>query len=173
LAEHENTLFGECRRLDGYRVGQDVDSDQRELLTPGPGNKLLGRRVVPHMLIAIGNHGASAIPAALANDVDFRSKKGVGVADNGSDVEIVLPVLDGDVEAVASLVQVGDDRFPVPIAIRVDHVSAVTVRQQFRIQTWVIGPRFRVGTNPYLPWWVIGVHSTRLPPGEGGAMTRH
>ena len=173
MAEDKDALLGECRRFDGRRVGQDIDSDQRKLFTPGPGNERFGRGVVPHMLVAIGDHGTPAIPAPFADDVDLRGKEGVRVAHNGSDVEIVLPILDRDVEAVASLIQVGDDRFSKPIAIRVDHVSPVAVRQQFRIQTWVIRPRRRVRTDPDLPWWVVTVHSARLLPGEGTAETRH
>jgi hypothetical protein len=34
--------------------------------------------------------------------VDLGGEEGVGRADDGADVEVVLPVLDGDVEAVAA-----------------------------------------------------------------------
>ena len=52
----------------------------------------------------------------------------------------MLPVLDGHVEAVPALVQIGDDRFAGPVAVAVDDVAAIAVLQQLGVVTLVRRP---------------------------------
>ena len=56
-----------------------------------------------------------------------------------ADVEVVLPVLDRDVERVAARVEVGDDRLVAPVAVAVDDVAAVAVREQLGVEARVAG----------------------------------
>jgi hypothetical protein len=63
----------------------------------------------------------------------------------------MLPVLDGDVEAVPSPVEVGDDRVPAPIAIRVDDVAPVTFGEQIWIKARIIRPRLWMRADADLP----------------------
>lgn len=56
--------------------------------------------MVGDVLIAVGDHCSSAVPALIADDVDFFGQKGVGGSNNGADVEIMLPILDCNMEAM-------------------------------------------------------------------------
>jgi len=79
------------------------------------------------MLVAMSRHCSASIPAALADDMYLIRKEGVGVAYDCADVEVVFPILDRNVEAVASTVEVLDDRIDAPVAEFVDHVSIVAI----------------------------------------------
>ena len=46
--------------------------------------------------IFIGTHGAAAIVFFLADDVNNFDIEGVGGTDNGTDVEVVLEIFDGN-----------------------------------------------------------------------------
>ena len=52
------------------------------------------------VLVAVGDHGAATVPAPPADDVEGPGAHGVRRADDRADVEVVAPVLDGDVEVV-------------------------------------------------------------------------
>lgn len=110
---------------------------------------------MPDVLIPVGHHGTPPVPLAPTDDVYFGGQKGIGVADHRSDVEVVLPVLHGDVERMPPLIEIGDDRLARPVAVPVDHVASVAVSEQLRVETGVIGPRLRVRADPHLAF-VIG-----------------
>ena len=90
-------------------------------------------RVVVLVLVAVGDHGPTTVPPTLADDVEGLGVHGVCRADDRPDVEVVAPVLDGDMEVVASRVEVGDDRLLPPVAVGVDDVAAVTVLEEVRV----------------------------------------
>ena len=98
-----------------------------------------------------------------------RGQERVGRAHDRADVEVVLPVLDGDVEVVAPGVEVGDDRLHRPVAVAVDHVAPVSVRQQVRV---VLLPR-RQRSRPTGPTPTssgpcgIGSYGAALPGSSG------
>ena len=89
--------------------------------------------VVPHVLVAVGDHRPAPVPPLAADDVHLAGEEGVGRADDRADVEVVLPVLDGDVEVVAPGVEVGHDRLDRPVAVAVDDVAAVALAEQLRV----------------------------------------
>src|SRR5439155_7724977 len=89
-------------------------------------------------------HRAAAIPSAVAHDVHLSREERIGVADDGADVEVVLPVLDRDVERMTARIEVGDDRLPSPVAVTVDDVTPVALAQQGRIEVIALGPRLRM-----------------------------
>ena len=60
--------------------------------------------------------------------------EGIRSAHHGSDVGIVLEVLDGDMQGMPALIDVRGDRFPAPVTVGVNHVAAITLAQQL----WVI-----------------------------------
>jgi hypothetical protein len=62
--------------------------------------------MVHHVLIAVGDHRAPAVPAAAAHDVDRPGEKGVRVAHDRADVRVVLPVLDRHVEGMTAGIEV-------------------------------------------------------------------
>ena len=96
--------------------------------------------MVMEVLVPVGDHRTSSVPPSFSNDVYTARLKGVGVADDGPDVEVVLPVLDRNVEWVAGFVEVGDDRFALPISIDIDDVSRVAVFQKIGIEVFVLRP---------------------------------
>ena len=82
------------------------------------------------MLVAVGHHRAAPVPAPVADDVHLAGEERVGGADDRADVEVVLPVLDGDVEVVPPGVEVGDDRLHRPVAVAVHDVAPVALGEQ-------------------------------------------
>ena len=58
-----------------------------------------------------------------------------------ADVAVVFPVLDRNVERMPTGVEVSDDRLDRPVAVDVEHIAAITLGQQHRIEAWVVGPR--------------------------------
>jgi hypothetical protein len=106
--------------------------------------------VVADVLVAVGDHRAAAVPAAAAHDVDLRRQERVRVAHDRSDVEVVLPVLDRDVERVPARVEVGHDRVAPPVAVAVDDVAPVALGEQLRVKPGVVRPGLGVGADAYL-----------------------
>ena len=99
--------------------------------------------VVAHVLVAVGHHRAAPVPPPVADDVHLGGQEGVGAAHDRADVEVVLPVLDRDVEVVATGVEVGDDRLHRPVAVAVDDVAPVALGEQLRVVLLTLGPRPR------------------------------
>jgi hypothetical protein len=58
------------------------------------------------VLVAIGHHRTSSIPTTVSDDVNLGSQEGIGGSNNRPDVQIVLPVLNGNVEFVTLCVKV-------------------------------------------------------------------
>ena len=110
-----------------------------QLLLVRPRRELVDVRVVADVLVAVGDHRAAPVPAAVADDVHLGGQERVGVAHDGADVEVVLPVLDRDVERVPARVEVGDDRLAAPVAVAVDDVAGVAVGEQLGVQARVGG----------------------------------
>ncbi len=162
LAEQQYAALGQIGGFDRDCTGQDVDSNDGEPLVDGPFDESHHRGVVHHVQIPIRDHGAAAVPPAFADYVDAGSEKGVRVANDRSDVEIVLPVLDGYVERVPPQIKVGDDRFSRPVAVPIDHIAAIALRQEVGIQARIVGPWLRIRPNPDLPRRVIFGHTSRL-----------
>ena len=59
--------------------------------------------------VFVGDHGAATVVFAFADNVDLGDVEGVGVADDGADIEIVREVFDGDFERNAGFVEVGNN----------------------------------------------------------------
>ncbi len=104
--------------------------------------------MVAYVLVAIGHHRSSAVPATTADDVHRLGQERVGVAHDRADVEVVLPVLDRDVERVPHRVEVGHDRIDAPVPVAIDHIAAIADREQLGIETIIVGPRQRMGAHP-------------------------
>ena len=119
---------------------------------PGVGREvqqLGGGVVVAQPLIAVGHHGAAAIPAPPPDDVHGVDGERVGGAHHRADVGVVAEVLDRDVQRVPAPVDVGDDRLPRPVAVGVDDVAGVAVAQQVGVIPRVVGQARRpTGPTP-------------------------
>lgn len=147
LSEHQNTTFRQLSAFERDRVGEDVDTDHGKTGFVRPRGECVNIGMVLDVLISVGDHCTTPVPASLSDDVHAVGKEGVGISHDGSNVEIVLPILDGDVESVAPIVEIGDDRFLGPIAILVDHVAGIAVRQEFGVEMRIIRPGKRMGSN--------------------------
>ena len=144
-------LRGSDCRFDRYRARKVVDPNDLEILSTSPGHERVDVAMVMHMLIAIGHHCPAPVPAALAHDVNCCGHERIGVADNGPDIEIVLPVLDRDVKRVSTRIEVVDYRVHRPVAVLVDDVSRVAVREELWVKPRVIGPRLGMGADRHAP----------------------
>src|SRR3954452_15524856 len=80
------------------------------------------------------------VPAPAADDVHLGGEEPVRRPDDGPDVQVVAEVLDGPVEGVPAPFEVGHDRVEGPVAVAVDHVAPVAVREEFRIQPRILRP---------------------------------
>ena len=118
--------------------------------------------VVAHVLVAVGDHRAATVPPTLADDVHLGGEERVRGAHDRADVEVVLPVLDGDVEGVPAGVEVGDDRLEAPVAVAVDDVAPVTVARAARGPS---GPRSGHGPShgPMPDLWFHARSGLRRP----------
>ena len=109
-----------------------------------PRQKGLRGRVMMHMQISVGDHGPAPVPAAPSDDVHRRHIEGVGGTHDRADIEVVLPVLDRNLQRQPAGIQVGHDRFDAPVAVAVGHIAVISLGQEFRIKTRIIGPGFRM-----------------------------
>ena len=103
--------------------------------------------MVTDVLIPIGHHRAASVPPLLTDDVDLRDEERICRPHDGAEVEVLLPVLDGEVDWVAPLIKVGADRVHRPVAVHVTHIASVAVPQQFGVKARIVGPRLRMRTN--------------------------
>ena len=139
-AEDHEAALGQIGGLQGLGPRAVVDADDLVSLGPRPGEQLAGLGVVAHVQVAVGDHGAALVPATSADDVDAGHVEGVGAAHDGADVEVLADVLDSDVQPVGAGGQVGADRRDGPVAVAVDDVAPVAVRQQLAVVAGVGGP---------------------------------
>lgn len=93
------------------------------------------------VLIAIGDHRTSPVPALAPDNVDLLGQECIRCAHNRSDIEVVLEILDRNMEWMAFRIQIGDDRIELPVPVGVDHVAVVAVAQQVGIELRIIGDR--------------------------------
>ena len=89
--------------------------------------------MVLQVLVAVSDHGPAAIPAAATHDMHGVDGEGIRSAHHGSDVGIVLEVLDGDMQGMPALIDVPFDRFPAPVAVGIDDVATIPFREQLGI----------------------------------------
>ena len=133
LAEEQHATLGPREGLDRHGTRHVVDRDDRQACLVRPGREPRDIRVVLDVLVAVGDHRAALVPATAADDVHGVGGERVGAAHDRPDVHVVLPVLDGDVERVPVLVEVGDDRVHAPVPVAVDDVAGVAVLEQLGI----------------------------------------
>ena len=140
LPEQQDAALRQVEELERLGACHVVHRDHRQPLLPGPGQELLSAGVVAQMLVAIRDHGPAPVPAAAPDDVHLPGQEGIRGAHHRADVEVVAPVLDRHVEAVAPLVEGGHDGLQPPVAELVDHVAAVAVAQQLGVPVLTVRP---------------------------------
>ena len=128
LTEDEQAFPGQRGVLQAHGPGHVVDGDDGQ---PGGGRvteQVLGGVVVHEVLITVGDHGAPAVPASPAHDVHRVDGERIRGANDRPDVGVVAEVLDRDVQRMSPGIDIGDDRLPRPIAVGVNDVAGVAVR---------------------------------------------
>ena len=88
--------------LQRYGAFEIVHSDDDVAIGREPVGEVSDRRMVLDVQIAVGDHCSPPIPPPTTDDVYAGDVEGVGGPDDGANVEIVLPVLDGDVQRLPS-----------------------------------------------------------------------
>lgn len=114
-----------------------------------PGEEVGNVGMVVNVQVAIGDHRTASIPPSSAQDVHPGHVERIGGAHHRTDVEVVLPVLDGDVQWTTTGVKFGDDRLDTPVAIPINDIAPVTVLQQVWVQPCILWPRTRSRTAPH------------------------
>ena len=82
-----------------------------------------------------------------SDDVHGGRKKCVCIAHNSPNVEVVFPVFDSDVQAMAAQVKIIDDCRDLPVAISVHHVAMIAAGEQLGIKVRLGWPRLRMGSG--------------------------
>ena len=114
-----------------------------------PGEEVGNVGMVVNVQVAIGDHRTASIPPSSAQDVHPGHVERIGGAHHRTDVEVVLPVLDGDVQWTTTGVKFGDDRLDTPVAIPINDIAPVTVLQQVWVQPCILWPRTHSRTDPH------------------------
>ena len=144
LTEGEDTTFRHESGFDPGRPLHDVYSDERKPMEGCVFEEARDRLMVVDVLVAIGNHCTTPIPASFTDDVHGVRKEGVRVAYDGADVEVVLPILDHDVERMPTCVEIRNDRLAGPVPIFIGHVPPIAVCEEVAVESFVCGPRLGV-----------------------------
>src|SRR6478736_5682437 len=163
LPQHEHALAGQLEGLQRHRAGHVVDSDERDAVPVAPSgarplDEVVDARVVVLVLVAVGHHRSPAVPPALADHVKGSGVERVRGAHHRTDVEVVAPVLDGDVERVATGVEVRDDGIHPPVAVVVGDVAAVSVAEQVVVPLVALRPLTDPRADPHLRG-VVAAHA--------------
>ena len=114
-----------------------------------PGEEVGNVGMVMNVQVPIGDHRPASVPASSSQDVHPGHVERIGGAHHRTDVEVVLPVLDGDVQPTTTGVKFGDDRLDTPVAIPINDIAPVTVLQQVWVQPCILWPRTRSRTDPH------------------------
>ena len=166
LPEDQQAVPRQRGLLEAGRAGDVVHRDDGQPGVRGERQQFGGAVVVAQPLVAVGHHGAAAVPAPAADDVHGVDGERVGGAHHRADVGVVAEVLDRDVQRMAAAVDVGDDRLPRPVPVGVDDVAGVAVAQQVRVVARVggrgpcHGPTPGVACHSVGPGWVSHAWST-------------
>lgn len=143
-AKHQDGVSGQAPVLDGRRSRDIVNSDHGIPRLLGPFEEIGGLGVVVQVEVAIGDHGAAAIPPPSSHDVNPRDVVGVGGAHDRPNVEVVIEVFESHSERVTAAVKVGDNSLQPPVPVAVWDVSAIPVGKEYRVVV--------VAGRPLLRW---------------------
>ena len=102
--------------------------------------------------IFIRTHRATTIIFFAPNNMNFTHIKRIGSTNNGTDIEIVGPVFDGDfIRVSAAGVKISFDCRHGPVSVTVEHVAAVAFVEQGYITDFDYSPGFStdVVTTPH------------------------
>ena len=77
--------------------------------------------------VAIGHHCTALIPITLSNDVYGADIKCIRCTYDRSNVEIVLPILNRNLQLVSLGIEISNNRGDRPIAIVVEDIASVAI----------------------------------------------
>src|SRR5699024_5666660 len=121
------TLMGAWTELQGIALGRLFFSSRRRHTRS---KRDWSSDVCSFRSVFIGNHGTPTIPTTTTNDMHPGDIERVGGSHHGADIEIVLPIFDGNLERVAPGIQVSDDGLDRPVPVVVGDVATIAFGQQ-------------------------------------------
>lgn len=163
LPEEQDAVDRQLKCLQGDRALDVVESQNHQALRFGPRAKHGRVDVMVNVLVAISHHGPAAVPALATHDVDLAGQKGVGGPDDGSNIEVVLQILNGHMEGMPTRIELGHDCVKSPIAKLVNDIASVALSQQGLIQARVHRPRLGMWANSYRRIMEIHARDDSLP----------
>jgi hypothetical protein len=107
-------------------------------------SEVVDRRMVRNVEVAVGDHGASPVPAATADDVYATNVERVGRTHHRANVEVVFPVLDRNLQDMAPGLKIGNDGTDGPVAIAIENIAPVTLFEELGVKPWVVRPGLRI-----------------------------
>ena len=120
LTEQQHALARQVRGLQRYRSG--VLSTTTTTASPAPRPTISSSTVVVHqMLVAVGDHRPAPVPAPPPDDV-HRGGADAFAVPTVPMLASCAGILDGHVKRMPPGVDIGDDRLPRPVPVRVDDV---------------------------------------------------
>jgi hypothetical protein len=131
--------------------------------------------MVVDVLVTVCRHRAASIPSTLANNVDSGCQESICIAHDCADIEVVLPILDCHMEAVAPIVEVVNNRVDAPVPVPIGNIAVVAVGEQVGVEVQVNRPRLGMWSDAarssasggiFVPALAIG-HSSSLPRPAG------
>ena len=82
--------------------------------------------MVAHVLIAVGDHGSSPVPALYSPTMWTSATRNAFQSARSTQVEILFPVLNGKVDRMPTSIEVRADRVHRPVAVLVTDIATVT-----------------------------------------------
>ncbi len=141
LTEKKHRVCRQVEGLDGYAARQVVDTDQHDVIRTTPVSELRGVLVMMYVLISISDHCTATIPSLASDDVHLLCEEGICGSHDGTNVEVMIEVLDGYVKWMSLRIEISHDCLKSPVPVLIDDISAVTLFEQLGIESFVIRPR--------------------------------
>ena len=127
MSEEHPRIRRKRRSLKGNRAFDVVDANQDHGVLIAPTLESLDIGVMEDGQVLVCHHRATSVPIALSDDMDSRDIEGIRRPYDRSDIEIVLPVLDRDMQWSAAGIKISDDLLDLPIAVLIEDVAAISI----------------------------------------------
>ena len=157
LTKKQQAAFRQFRSLNRDRTRHIVHRNNSQIILACPVHHFAYRRMMQQVLVTICHHRPATIPTFSPHNMDGLHQKSIRGAYDGSDIRIVLEVLNRDMQRVPTLVQIRDDCLHGPVAVRVHDVATVALAEKrlielFPHRAWLAGVLNlpRADTNPSL-----------------------
>jgi len=97
-----------------------------------------------HVQVLVGDHCAALVPVSLTDDVHTSDVERVRSAHDCTDVQVMLPVLDRDLQRIPMRIEVRADCLPGPLPVLVNDVAPIAICQQLGVELVTCRPWLRM-----------------------------